>query len=818
MSAPNISILLQTPIAGFTFKFITTSVSLDTSPEITEAIEAPAEVNRFVAPDISLRVYDDPKTPWARALFAQITPTSTNWYVLVSCDGYTRFRGYILPNTVQIDDQEQWVSFTALGMAGLLSTVSADLSSLKRTVDAGWRVVETAGNQFFATITIDNTGGSKATCEIESGDSVTLTQANGQESDVRVLGAEPVGETSPYAQFQLTVVDMNQQYEAGTVVTLATPYRRNVKIKDAVDALYAAVGLAPTVDGVTYLVAPISGAGAPFASPLGTDGLIGNRLGLARNAHASAPSVRGYWPVIGTDSGLYEQQMPPQGTWAIVPGSPSGALRPVDWTPNGNGSFLLYGKRYVKRFTRSGGLGTPPDGAEYKFYAYVYTPTSPPATAYRYVLTVTVDNIYNEGTEWNWTSEVSREKSTDYKTWTADVFGPWGGASGVTTSRLHDEIPATCGIDILGLGAVADRVYWTAPTSATGTVVYGLSEMDTSGFAVVSPLISGVRGAVVATTGVDLVVFQRDEFRGNIPTAYKFSWSPGPGLALNGSAPVPADVQPYTVKLNAGDSYYYGLSASKEKGVYLLSGIDGALSARSGWVPPQLYPPTPALGVVDMTIFRGNWSGSGPYPMAALFGNQAWYIAFDYSGVIPYLDLEGLSCGDALAQLATLEDAFFYVDREITTWFKARSVASGQTIGTGRTITSARIDDDGCISFRRAGIWYKAVRYVKVVNERDETVFGEAGDADFIGNELAIEISNRFVYPASFASALAQHIYAYLGRPLIAVDVEHTDDGRDYSIGNTFDASVAGIVKTFQIIEATHRPAAGTVRVQGVEL
>lgn len=817
MAAPNLSVRLLLPVPGYANYSATGDVSLDTSLEITEAVEAPAEINRFVAPDVSLRIYDNPKAPWARALFAQITPTSTDWYVQVRADNFTRFYGYVLPNTVQIDDREQWVSFTAIGLAGLLSTVSADLTTLRRTVDTGWRVVETAGNQFFATITIDNIAGAKTTCEIESGDTVTLTQAGGQEDEVRVLGAEPVGETSPYTQFQLTVEGMRQQYEDGTAVTLATPYRRNVLIKDAVDALYAGAGLPPTIDEETYLVAPIAGAAAPFASPLGTNGLVGNRLGLARNANAASPSLRGYWPVIGTDSGLYEQPVPPRGNWNVVSGAPTGALRPVDWVPNGNGSFLLYGKRYAKRFTRSGGLGTPPDGAEYLFYAYDYSPTSAPATAYRYVLTVTVDNIYNEGTEWNWTAEVTRERSIDYKTWLADT-GPWGADSGVSTSPLHNEIPLTCGIDILGLGGVADRVYWTAPISASGTVAYALNELDTAGFSVTSPLVSGVRGAVVATGGSTLVVFQRDEFRGNIPTAFGFTWLPGPGLGASGSSPIPADVQPHTVKRNVGDGFFYGLSASAERGVYLLSGIDGTLGARSGWTPPQLYPPTPALGVVDLTIFRGDWSGSGPHPMAALFGNQAWYISFSYSGIIPYLDLEGLSCGDALAQLAVLQDAFFYVDRLGVTWFKSRSRASGKTIGTGRTITSTRIDDDGCISFRRSGIWYKAVRYVTVTNERDESITGSAGDADFIGNELAIEIGNRFVYPASFATALAENTFAYLGRGLVAVEVEHIDDGRDYSVGNTFTADVAGVVKTFQIIETTHRPAGATVRVQGVEL
>ena len=813
MSAPNISVLLRTPIAGYANTFISQHVSLEMAPEITESIESPAEVNRFMAPEVSLRVYDNTTTPWARALFSQITPTSRNWYILIGVDGQNRFYGYILPNTVQIDDQELWVSFTAVGLAGLLGVTSADLTTMKRTVDTGWRVTETSGNEFFGFVTIENNAGAKTTCEIESGDTVTMTQAGGEENSLTVLGVEPVGDAPPYASFELSVRGMKQQYEAGTAVTLATPYVRNVAIKTAIDALYAGAGLMPTVTGSTYLAAGITGATAPFASPVSLGGLVGNRLGIARNYDASAPSLRGYWPVIGTDGGLYEQPMPPQGAWRPVVGAPTGPLRPVDYEPNGNGAYLLYGKRYAKRFTRSGGLGTPPDGAAYYFYAYDYSPAAAPVTAYRYVLKIAVDNLYHEAGTYNWDAEVYRESSSDYVTWAA-FDGPWGATSGATDSNLHEELPLTCGIAILTLGGVSDQIYWTEPVAGSGSITYRLSMLNTSGFVVTAGVATNIRGAVIATSGVDLTVFQRDELRGNIPTAYAFSWSPGPGLAPSGSAPIPADVQPYTIKLNAGDGYYYALSASVERGVYLLSGVNGALGARSdGYVPSQLYPPSPVIGTVDLTVFRGDWPGSGPYPMMALFGNQVWYISFNYSGVIPYLDLDGLSCGDALAQLATLLDAFFWVDRLGVTWLKSRSIASGTTIGT-----STRIDDDGCLSLRRTGIWYKAVRHVTVRNEQDEAIVGTAGDEDFAGSDLAIEISNRFVYPTSFAIALAQHLYAYLGRGLTMVDVEHVADGRDYRVGNKFTASIAGVVKDFQIIESTHRPAAGTVRVQGVEL
>jgi len=88
----------------------------------------------------------------------------------------------------------------------------------------------------------------------------------------------------------------------------------------------------------------------------------------------------------------------------------------------------------------------------------------------------------------------------------------------------------------------------------------------------------------------------------------------------------------------------------------------------------------------------------------------------------------------------------------------------------------------------------------------------------FRDTEQSLELTSRFVSTQSFATALAENVLSYLGRPLNVVDIEHELDGRRYEIGRTFTAYFNGILKTFQIVEATPRPVAGTVRVQGLEL
>jgi len=806
MPAPYVGVYLQTPIPGWTALPLSDYISLESAPEITEAIESPAESNMFVAPDVTLKVYDNPKTPTLIPLFEQITPTSLDWRLTIDCDGWQRFSGYILPNTVQIDDIERWVSFTAVGLAAKLAATSAETSALKRTVNAGWRVYAAPTPSYNAVIEIDNSAGARASCEIVSGDTVTLTTAGGATEDVLVQWVAPVGAASPYATFQIGVLRLEQSFAVGTPVTLATPYVRNVSLKYAVDQLYVAAGLSATTAS-TYLVAPISGSSEPFASVPSHVGLVGAPLAIAPNP-SNIFGFDGTRAICGTSNAVYVQEDPPLGDWTYTAGDPVGAnARPVDWSPQGSGKYILYGPRFEVDVYAA-------DTLEYRFYGYDYRPVNRPATAYRYVLAITVDNLAELSATFSWTAQLRRERSTDLYTWVADA-GPWGATSGGTTTNLHDELEETCGIDVSVSQGV---VYWTTPTGASGTTNYRLSSFVIASSTVTASVVAGRRGKVFCPEYDVVGVFQRDTIRGNAPTAFFYQPTAAGGATLLSSSPIDAGFVGETIRRNLGDGYWYALSSSVGGGVQLLSFTSSQLATRTGWVPVQILAPNSPGNSVGLAVIRSlSWVG-GPFPMMVIAGNQLWWISFEFAGIIPYCDVEGLSCAEALAQLATLVDAFFYVDRLGTTWFRSRNVSSAKTIGTGRTITSARIDDSECLSLRRAGIWYKTVRHVTVTNEDDETITGSAGDPDFIGNEMAITITNRFVYPQSFALALAEHLYAYLGRALRAVDIEHVDDARNYSVGNGFDVLLGGVLTRFQVIEGTHRLSASTVRVQGIEM
>lgn len=807
MSVPGINVILITPIGGYGYVPIGDLIAIDSAPEITEAIEGPAEVNRFVAPDVSLKINDDPKVPWVIPLFEQITPTSTDWYLTVDCDGYQRFSGYILPNTVQIDDTERWVSFTAIGLAGKLSTTSADLPSLRRPTNTGWLIVSTTAPSFNATLRINKASGAQYSCEFVTGDTLSITTPGGDSEEVVINWVAPVGTSAPYSAFEVGVVQLRQQFTTGAIVELATPYIRNAALRTIVNSLFTGAGL-PATTNATYLVAPITGSSEPFASVPNQAGLIGSPIGIAGNP-STIFGFEGTRAVCGTTSAVYWQGDPPLGAWTYTAGDPTGAAAaPIDWMPQGTGQYLLYGKRTDQVYVA-------PDSMRYSFYAYDYRPTARPGTAYRYVLEITVDNLAELATTFNWDARVMREKSTDLYTWVADA-GPWGSSSGATTTNIGDELNQTCGIDVSVAQGV---VYWTVPTGLAGAPNYRVSSLIISSLTYTAIVVAGVRGSVFCPTYGVVGIFQRDTIRGNVPTAYFYTPTALGGLTVLSQAGISTDFIGETLRRNNGDGYWYALASGAETGVKLLSFTSYDLGVRAGWTPPQILAPFSPGDTVALTVIHAlSWSGSGPFPMLAIAGNQLWWISFEFAGIIPYADMEGFSCGDALAQLATLVDAFFYVDRLGTTWFKSRSLASGQTIGTGRPITSTRIDDGGCLSLRRSGVWYKACRYVTIRNENDESIVGVAGDPAFIGNELALEITNRFVYPQSFAIALAQHLFAYLGGAITAVDAEHIDDGRDYSIGNSFTASVGGTLMTLQIIDTTHRPAAATVRVQGIEI
>lgn len=813
MAIPNVATYLS--IAGGAFVDVSVCVAADSSFEPTSAIESPSETNTFVVPDVQIKLNDGAAGEFQRSWLSGILPESTDYRVLITVEGVPIFRGFILPNTIQFNDVERWTSFTAIGDGGLLARTAADSDPfLKRTVNPNWRVYEAGGNEFLGTVIIENTAGPQALCEILAGDTITVQTPGGQTDELVVQGVAPTTDASPYAYFELTVTGLQQAYEAGSVVTLITPYVRNIAMQTLVTRLFLAAGLsAPTV----YNVAPLTGATAPFATPPSNVGLEGlTPLGVSTYVTDMLGSeFPGSFPILGTNIGVWKQDSAPTGPWTFYEHADT-ALYPVDWRPYGSGKWNQYGRRYRQALVRD--AETPPNitGATYTFWAYDYYSTAEPVTYTRYRMEIEVDNYNGQAAVFNWERRLYKEESGDGYQWTT-VGGPYSTVNGTTSTNLHREVPLTCGIDMMKVLGVK-RIFFTEPDDTVDPCQYYVSQMTTAGVVTrnVGPSGSSIRGNVFQYKEGYLAVVRRDTARADIPTLFILA-EDGAGIALLNSTPIPADIQPFTIRYNAGDGYWYALSASPANGVKLLSFTTNTLALRAGWAPPSLFPPSGSLGSnVDMTVVNG--PAGTTYPMLAIFGNQLWWISLISSGWIAYADLDGLSCSDALAQLATLVDGYYYVDADRLSYFRSRSSSSNRSVITGTAATSTRLDDEACMTFRRSSVWYKSYRHVRVEHESDETIFGEAGDENFRDTEQALVVSTRFVTTQSFAAALAQHLLAYLGRALAVVELEKWADARRCEIGRTFTASVNGVVKTFQIIENADKPLAGTIRVQGLEM
>ena len=801
MAAPVIQLTIYFPSLG-QWRDVTAVADLGQSLEFTEAIEAPTETNVYVAPDMQIKLNEGISAEFLLSWFDTITPDAMDWEVELKLEGVPIFTGFILPNSLQIDDVERWAAFTAVGKAARLARTSADTATFKRSI-INWTVVSSQGNAYIATVTVQ-TMSPQNSCDFTTDDKISVDLGGGQKVDMTVTTVKGTGTTPPYPSFVLGVVGMTAPPPQGAIVQLLTPYFRNIALKDAVNLLFTASGLSAPV-GANYNVQPIANASSPFATRPNVRGLIGYPQSVIPELGNPAPRQ---YPLIGTASGTYAQYDPPLGNWALNPSYLQGrSSEPVDWTDDENFSsmsYALYGPRSEQ-------LEISNTDYEYIFWHYWYVNSAPPPIAYRFGLSVTISIEPDNAGYYGVRTTLYKDQTLDSYTWTRVLSVPVGAGSLSTLINLHNEIGETVGIYSTGIRSSSGQLLFTHPdaTNASGYSAATVSLADLTGYT----NRGFVRGKVRRNG-----VFAVDTYRDNTPTAFIFTIAGDGAPLLNSTVGLPLGFQPQTLTYNTGDGFWYALSASMERGVELLSYTSNLLGTRAGYVPTQIEAQGNAAGNYDLTCISTATPAPGAWPMVALVNGNVWWIAYSFTGLIPYLDTEGLSCADVLAQLGVTVDAFFYVDAQVRSHFRSRPATAALSIASGTALTSTAIDDAGCLSLRRAAIWYKTVRHVTVSNEKDEAITGTAGIENFANTDQALSVASRYVTTTSFAQALAQNTYGYLGRGLILIDVEHIHDGRLYEVGRTFTATVRGMLKTFQIIDVTNRPAAGTVRVQGVEM
>jgi len=800
MAAPVIQTTIYFPSLG-QWRDVSACVDMGTTVEISEAIEAPAETNSYVAPDIQLKLYEGTASEFLLSWFDSIQPDDINWTVEIKLEGIPIFTGFVLPTSLQIDTREGWAGFTAIGKAGLLARTSADGGVFKRPASTGWFVSSAQGNAWRATIVIQKST-AQTTCEYVTDDILGIDMGGGSVQEVKVISVSSVFTTPPYPIFTLSVEGMEAPPLGGAAITLLSPYYRNVTLQNAVNALFTQAGLtAPSA--ANFNVIPLSLASSPFATRPNMAGLVGYPQAVVPNVF----ELERYYPVIGTTSGTYIQYDPPLGAWVSAPNYlQNRSSEPVDWTDDNNFStmgYLFYGPRFEQ--TPSG------SDYDYTFWHYWLTTTLPSPPGFRFGVRVRVSENPDSSGYYTVSTLLLREQTLDGYTWTFTHSQVVAAGSLTTLVNLHNEIGETIGIYSTGLRSSQGKLLFTHPdgTSATGYTTAYVSLADLTGYTAVGTMRGKVRRNAV---------FSIDTQRDATPQAHSYDITEFGVPIFTTVAPLPIGFQPQTLTYNPGDGFWYALAVSEARGVELLSYTSNDLDPRAGYVPTQIEAQGTILGSFDLTTIRTPSPPSGAWPMVALVNGNVWWIAYSFTGLIPYFDTEGLSCAEALAQLGVTVDAFFLVDAGLDTHFRSRAAFSARTIDTGVGTGSTRIDDDGCFMLRRAAIWYKTVKYVSVENETDDAITGAAGLVAFKDTEQSLSNASRFITTTSFAQALAQNTLGYLGRKLALLDVEHELDGRRYEVGRTFTAIVGGVLKTYQIVNAVIRPATGTVHVQGLEM
>lgn len=800
MAVPQIQVTIYFPSLG-QWRNVAACVDAGTTIEITEAIEAPAETNSYVAPDIQLKVYEGTVDEFRLSWFDTIQPDDLGWTVEIKLEGIPIFTGFILPTSLQIDTREGWAGFTAIGKAGLLARTSADGGVFKRPASSGWFVSGAQGNGWRAEVIIQKST-PQATCEYVTDDVLGIDMGGGSVQEVKVITVSSAFTSPPYPIFTLSVEGMDAPPLGGAAITLLSPYYRNVTLQNSVNLLFAQAGLAWPLAG-NFNVIPISLASSPFATRPNVAGLIGYPQAVVPNVFESER----HYPVIGTTNGTFIQYAPPLGAWVSAPNYlQNRSSEPVDWSEDNiftTMGYLVYGPRFEQ--TQLG------DDYDYTFWYYWLTTGTPSPPGFRFGVRVRISGEPDSLGYYTASTLLLREQTFDGFTWAYTHSETVAAGVISTLNNLHNEIGETIGIYATGLRSSQGKLLFTHPdgTSDTGYRTAYVSLADLTGYTAVGTMRGKVRRNAI---------FSIDTKRDATPQTHSYDITEFGVPIFTTNRPLPIGFQPQTLTYNDGDGFWYALAVSAERGVELLSYASNDLDPRANYIPTQVQAQGALAGGYDLTTIRTDSPPSGAWPMVALVGSNVWWIAYSFTGLIPYLDTEGLSCADVLAQLGVTVDAFFYVDAGLDTHFRSRSAHSARTIDTGVGTGSTRIDDAGCYLFRRAAIWYKTVKHVTIENETDETIIGTAGLDAFKDTEQALDNASRFVTTTSFAQALAQNTLGYLGRKLALLDVEHALDGRRYEVGRTFTASVDGIVKVFQILNAVIRPQHGTVHVQGLEM
>lgn len=816
---PETDFVLSTPATLLRLKRYVTQ---EESAEIADQVERFGQINDFTAADVTVKCRDRSGT--VQSAFANIQPTSDDFRLTITKGGLPVFSGIVYPHTVT-QDTEGGIWFTAFSLAKRLATTSAAGLFVREAI--GWTLATpTLANVTSADWVEIQASGTPIDCPFLAGDQVrfggTADDPNSGEV-VTITQIYPTTTTQPYLTwFMRFTPATSRQYDIGTTLELVTIYRRNVPIDEMITECFREAGLADPLIDISGL--PTTDIGIVATSPISQSGLLGAVRGVSPNTDYALPSSSGLKLWIVTQYGRFEQSAPTAGAWTME--GPENQP-PVDPTNYGTLATLqLFGPKFAK--SRVGGIpGTGGLTLRYSYFAYDYTTLASPFVRYEWRLDFDT-SIYPFG----YTLEIWMQTSTDKYTWGSDtlLFTVETGTTITDVSEMfsYDQTfaeiaPFGCDVDDAGTlwfsdltnGAVAD-----APlTFSISAVYYSFS------YVLSRAVIPDRRGRIQVTSPGRFAVYELNNSGviNSFSAVYVYTVTGIPTVTLYASNRCSPWVVPTSVKYNAGDGRWYTLENAPESGVYMVSYPDEtfdpafAITHRiAEWVPGVTTGVRRSAPNVDLVVYVDSAiaPGDGAWPIVVALRDTVYLVSNQFSGNISYADCADYSCGDVLRDLAVLVNAVFYVWADGQTFFRSRDLPDGP-IGVNDQLDDAL----SCVPIKSAPIILQTPLYVKVVNAKNDTIYGVAGNSQYAQSENALELPTRYVPNSSYATLIANSSFIYLGAKRRFIEIEHLEDStRDFIIGKTFTSVIDGIRYGFQICGITIKPFGLTRVIQGAQL
>lgn len=847
-------------------------LDLSSGYEYEERIEEPGLSNRYSAPQLTFAGYD---TLAGNEVITFLGTLAPNKFVglaehevhIVRPFNPTPLRFAIIPESYKKNTRRRSWSFTAVGEYAWCAI--ADASGLYRRSTTGWKVAlkQTIPRQLIVNKPFT------VVCDIVAGDDVIIGETQFGAIPVRVTSVTTAIIPGVVNAFSLQfAADTSQLWAVGASVNVTDAPQHNLLLEDVVNGLLQSVA-PPTIPGcgLNFQAQLLSQVGDPFRSGVNLTGLPTNITGLGPN---------GTRVIAGSETFAYKNDTPPLGSWAFFNSMALPPVDLTNSYFYSFIPYTATQECYGERFTEVGPYSDGHYDATYYAYCLTGTPqfgalpvtrvrmyvscSAPVAGVYTWTQSLVVEQTVNGGLSWFGQSTFFSTSGT-----TSTNLVPFlnQGVQGITNALPNVESVPNITAECFGLTLVASGISAQVTalfiemynTGAAGTpMAFRLVKADTSqavgpGILVQNNARGFLQSFITSSSLAVIYLFyldQLDDGTGAQNTPQLYVYDGGIDFFLgpltvqarpNYPRPWPAIFRPRTLKKNRGYSNdatvalsYFGSG----------SGILFHLFADSDLLtgPPPVFiggdPALPPLTPIDPGLVPGGTpsttsAGEGNLGVADLavipdvnmpqFNLALWpciistpsgivWVSFVWDGVLDVVDLKGMSVGDALSELATLVNAFWYPMLSATA-FRTRTLAPfAGSLGALDDVNSV----GGAIEVLPVNP--TSYQYVRVSNNKDRTIVGEAGNPAFAGTPNGLDLSLSFVLSKSLASAVATQLYNYWRVSRQTVSIPHLDDGRAFALGKTFTIPTIDPGGVYQITGIGRCLVSRMLKIEGIAL